>query len=106
MKNISGPCTGRMAYAKVQFWKFLAKKAKIVKIIKKAHGTFFSHLQALTKCKVSEKINKQIPRKSVPHARTDATPKVSNDRGRETKNFHFRNLKNFPSVRKGNNYII
>ena len=32
---------------------FLAKMAKTVKIIKKALETFFSHLQALTNCKVS-----------------------------------------------------
>ena len=67
------------------FWKFLAKMAKTVKIIKKALGTFFSHLQALTNCKVSEKSNERFPRKSVAYERTDvrtyertdATPKVS-----------------------------
>ena len=67
---------------KGQIWKFLAKMAKTVKIIKKALGTFFSHLQALTNCKVSEKSNERFPRKSVPDdkrtdERTDATPKVS-----------------------------
>ena len=57
--------------------------AKTVKIIKKALGTFFSHLQALTNCKVSEKSNERFPRKSVTyertHVRTNTTPKVSND---------------------------
>ena len=69
------------------FDQFLAKMAKTVKIIKKALGTFFSHLQALTKCKVSEKSNERFPRKSVmdvrtnacTHVRTNTTPKVSND---------------------------
>ena len=53
--------------------------AKTVKIFKKA---LFSHLQALTNCKVSEKSNERFPRKSVAdgrtYGRTDATPKVSN----------------------------
>ena len=33
---------------------------KTVKIIKKVLGTFFSHFQALTKCKVSEKSNERL----------------------------------------------
>ena len=69
------------------FDQFLAKMAKTVKIIKKALGTFFSHLQALTNCKVSEKSNERFPRKRVTNERTnvrtdertDVTPKVSND---------------------------
>ena len=40
---------------KGHFGQFFSKMAKTVKIIKKALGTFFSHLQALTNCKVSEK---------------------------------------------------
>ena len=48
---------------KPKFAQFLAKMAKTVKVIKKALGTFFSHLQALTNCKVSEKSNEGIPRK-------------------------------------------
>ena len=52
------------------FDQFLAKMAKTVKIIKKAFGTFFSHLQALTNCKVSEKSNERFPRKSVAYERT------------------------------------
>ena len=59
----------------------------MVKIIKKALGTFFSHLQALTNCKVSEKSNERFPRKSGTDAhthassdiRTNMTAKVSND---------------------------
>ena len=66
---------------KGHFGQFLAKMAKTVKIIKKALGTFFSHLQALTNCKVSEKSNERFPRKRVTYVltdgRTDATPKVS-----------------------------
>ena len=44
---------------------FFTKMAKTVKIIKKALGTFFSHLQALTNCKVPEKSNEHISRKTV-----------------------------------------
>ena len=44
------------------FGQFLAKMAKTVKIIKKALGTFFSPLQALTNCKVSEKSNEYVRR--------------------------------------------
>ena len=54
------------------FDQFLAKMAKTVKIIKKALGTFFSHLQALTNCKVSEKSNERFQRKRVTHVRTHA----------------------------------
>ena len=64
---------------KPPFWSFLAKKghfgqfldkiAKTVKIIKKALGTFFSHLQALTNCKVSQKSNERFPRKRVTYER-------------------------------------
>ena len=49
---------------------FLAKMAKMVKIIKKALGKFFSRLQALTNCKVSEKNNERFPRKRVTYVRT------------------------------------
>ena len=38
------------------FGQFLVKMGKTGIIFKKAHGTFFSHLQALTNCKVSEKV--------------------------------------------------
>ena len=59
------------------FNQFLAKMAKTVKIIKKVLRKFFSHLQALTNCKVSEKSYERFPRKSVADGWTDATPKVS-----------------------------
>ena len=52
--------------------KFLAKMAKKVKIIKNGLRTFFSHLQALTMCKVSEKSNERFPRKRVTDERTYA----------------------------------
>ena len=49
------------------FNQFLGKMAKTVKIIKKALGTFFSRLQALTNCKVSEKSNERFSRNRVPN---------------------------------------
>ena len=67
------------------FDQFLAKIAKMAKIIKKALVTFFLLLQALSIWKVSEKSNERFPRKSVTDGqtnertdeRTDVTPKVS-----------------------------
>ena len=63
------------------FDKFLAKMAKMEKIIKKVLGTFFLRLQALTNCKVSEKSNEQFLIKSVADERTnvqtDVTPNFS-----------------------------
>ena len=53
------------------FGQFMAKMVKTVKIFKKALGTFFSHLQALTNCKVSEKSHERFPRKRVTYVRTD-----------------------------------
>ena len=41
---------------KGHFGQFLAKMAKTVKIFKKALGTFFSRLQALTNCKFQKKV--------------------------------------------------
>ena len=61
------------------FWKFLAKMAKMVKIIKKGLGTFFSHLQALTNCKVSEKSNERFPRKNVADERKNESTDVRTD---------------------------
>ena len=61
------------------FGQFLAKMAKTVKIIKKALGTFFSPLQALTNCNVSEKSNEQFSSNSVTHGRTDARTHVRTD---------------------------
>ena len=45
------------------FGQFLAKMGKTGIFFKKAIGTFFPPLQALTNCKVSEKSNEGIPRK-------------------------------------------
>ena len=63
------------------FWTVFGQNGQNGNFFKKALGTFFSHLQALTDCKVSEKSNEQFPRKSVAdgrtNGRTDATPKVS-----------------------------
>ena len=76
------------------FGKFLAKMAKTVKIIKKALGTFFSRLQALTNCKVSEKSNGRFLRKSVAYVQTngwtDATPKVSTTSWSRDQKPHFK----------------
>ena len=55
---------------KGHFGQFLAKMAKTVKIIKKVLGTFFSRLQALTNCKVSEKSNERFSSNRVTDART------------------------------------
>ena len=77
---------------KAHFGLFLAKT---VKIIKKALGTFFSHLQALTKCKVSEKSNERFSRNCVTNERTDERTNGRDSLGlfsanrRETKNVHF-----------------
>ena len=71
------------------FGQFLAKMAKTVKIIKKAFGTFFSRLQALTKCKVSEKSNERFPRKSVVDQRMNGHTRLLRSQmtvGQENKN--------------------
>ena len=47
------------------------QNGQTVKIFKKAFGTFFSHLQALTNCKVSEKSKERFPRKSLAYERTN-----------------------------------
>ena len=67
---------------KGHFGQFLAKMAKTVKIFKKALGTFFLHLQAVTNCKVSEQVMNGFREKAPctyvrTDKRTDATPKVS-----------------------------
>ena len=53
-----------------QFWKFLAKMSKTGIFFKKALGKFFSYLQALTNCKVSEKSNERFSSNSVTDVRT------------------------------------
>ena len=52
------------------FGQFLAKMGKTGIFFKKALGTFFSHLQALTNCKVSEKSNERFSSNSVTYVRT------------------------------------
>ena len=67
-----------------QFWKFLAKMGKTGIFFKKALGTFFSHLQALINCKVSEKSNATAWRTD---ARTDGHESLGLQQlRRETKN--------------------
>ena len=56
-----------MAY----FGQFLAKMGETGFFFKKALGTFFPPLQALTNCKVSEKSNERISRKAVADRQTD-----------------------------------
>ena len=53
------------------FGQFLAKMGKTGSFFKKALGTFFPHLQALTNCKVSEKSNERFSSNSVTDGRTD-----------------------------------
>ena len=81
------------------FGQFLAKT---VKIIKKALGTFFSNLQALTNCKVSQKSNERFPTKRVADGRTDATPKVSTTSWsrdqKGLKNTYFQVFTGFPAI--------
>ena len=52
------------------FGQFLAKMGKTGIFFKKVLGTFFSHLQALTNCKVSEKSNERFSSNSVTDGRT------------------------------------
>ena len=53
------------------FGQFLAKMGETGFFFKKALGTFFLPLQALTNCKVSEKSNEGIPRKRAANGHTD-----------------------------------
>ena len=73
------------------FGEFLAKMGKTGNFSKKALGTFFSRLQALTNCKVSEKSNERFSSNSVTdgrtHIRTDGCESLGLQRlRRETKN--------------------
>ena len=54
------------------FGQFLAKIGKTGISFKKALGTFFSRLQALTNCKVSEKSNERFSSNRVTYVRTRA----------------------------------
>ena len=66
----------------LHFWAFWAKMANFGQFLvkmgkteiffqKSAWNIFFSRLQALTNCKVSEKSNERFPRNSVTYERTD-----------------------------------
>ena len=81
------------------FGRFLAKMGKTVIFFKKALGTFFSRLQALTNCKVSEKCNERFSSNRVTDARThvltDVNPQVSNER---PKNLIFRLFKKIKGI--------
>ena len=66
-----------------QFLTFFGHNGKTGIFFKKAFGTFFSRLQALNNCKVSEKSNEQFSSNSVTdghtYGRTDESPQVSNN---------------------------
>ena len=68
------------------FGQFLAKMGKTEIFFKKVLGTFFSHLQALTNCKVSEKSNEQFSRNSVTDERTDGRDSLGLKRFRRETN--------------------
>ena len=71
------------------FGQFLAKMGKTGILFKKALGTFFSHLQALTNGKVSEKSNERFSRICVTNGRTNVIPLASNDFDERPKTTHF-----------------
>ena len=56
------------------FGQFLAKMGKTGIFFKKAPGTFFSRLQSLTNCKVSEKSNERFSRNFVTNEQTVVIP--------------------------------
>ena len=60
-----------------QFWTVFGQNGRNGNFFKKALGTFFSHLQALTNCKVSEKSNERFSSNSVTDGRTDAHTDVN-----------------------------
>ena len=59
-----------------QFWKFLAKMGKTGIFFRKALGTFFSRLQALTNCKLSEKSNVRFSSNRVTYRRTERQTRI------------------------------
>ena len=78
-----------------QFWTVFGQNGQNGNFFKKALGTFFSHLQALTNCNVSEKSNERFSsnrmtyglRDARTHGRTDARESLGLQRlRRETKN--------------------
>ena len=62
-----------------QFRKFLAKMGKTGIFFKKALGTFFSCLKALTNCKVSEKSNERFSSNRVMHGRVRGRTQIERD---------------------------
>ena len=60
---------------------FWPKWAKREFFSKKALGTFLSRLQAPTNCKVSEKSNERISRKTVANGQTDGWTDERTDEG-------------------------
>ena len=54
-----------------QFWTAFGPNGQNGNFFKKALGTFFSRIQALTNCKVSEKSNERFSSNRVTHACTD-----------------------------------
>ena len=79
-------------WAKIaNFGQFLDKMGKTGIFFKHVLGTFFSHLQALTNCKVSEKSNERFSSNSVTHVHTHVRTYARESLGlqrlrRETKN--------------------
>ena len=75
-----------------QFWIVFGQNGQNGNFFKKALGTFFLHLKALTNCKVSEKSNERFSSNSVTHhvrtdVRTDGRESLGLQRlRRETKN--------------------
>ena len=63
----------------VQFWTVFDQNGQNGNFFKKALGTFFLRLQALTNCKVSEKSNERFSSISVTHGRTDARTEARTD---------------------------
>ena len=55
-----------------QFWTVFGQNGQNGNFFKKVLGTFFSRLQALTNCKVSEKSNERFSSNCATDARTDA----------------------------------
>ena len=92
MNELRKKCEKPPFFSKMaNFGQFLAKMDKTAIFFKKALETFFSHLQALTNCKVSEKSNERFSSNSVTYGRTHARTHGRESLGlqrlrRETKN--------------------
>ena len=74
-----------------QFWTVFGQNGQNGNFFKKALGTLFSRLQALTNCKVSEKSNERFSSNRVTYGRTDVHTDGRESLGlqrlrRETKN--------------------